>query len=228
MNLKKLITFLIVVILILLALIAAGCVYGRRVLNERDGWRSVAKTETTVAKYWRNESGKSRGQVMVAEANIKILGQLYGKELDQVKKELGVKQKQFKYLTNLSTTTTDTLRLVLHDTIFSDTAHAKSFNYSDQWISFNGYFLRNEASFKYEVKDSLTIAHSYKKKNWFSKRELFVDVISHNPKTTLAGLSSISVPEPKYSRVGVGPFIGVGLNGKVMFGVGVSYDLIRF
>lgn len=228
MNHRKLSSLLAASLCALLVYFVADCANDKLRSRELEGWKSVAKVETEQAKFWRNKEGQSRAQAKVAEANIKIIEQTYRAEIKGLREKLAIKPKNLNALTTITTTTTDTLVVTLRDTIFSDTTHARAFSYRDRWITMNGHFLRTEAFITYNVKDSITLATSYRRKNFFGKRQLYVDAISHNPNTTVTGIKSISVPQRRPGRLGIGPFVGYGLGAGPVVGVGVSYHLIRF
>ena len=194
-------------------------------------WKSVAITNATEVKLWKNQEGLSRARAGVAEADRDILEQAYGEQFRAMRKELDIKSKQLQSATFIKTQTSGSIKTITRDSlIYLDTTQvkAKVFQFRDRWATINGIFSRDSLSLNYSFVDSLTIATSWRRKHLFANRELQIDALSSNPYSSITGLSSLTVRDPKKSRVGIGPFVGIGLNGKPVIGIGVQYSLLKF
>ncbi len=224
-NKSKLNTFLFAVVLTMVALMVIDCGNDSRRQSELDGWKNVALTKGKEAEIWKNKEGLSRARADVAEADTKTLSQAYAKEFKRIESEFKIKEKNFKGATIVKTEIKGELKVVTKDSlIYIDTTKVKArvFSYRDRWTSISGHFLRDSLALNYKFWDSLTLVHSWKKKH------LQIDAISSNPNSTILGLTSLSVKAQKPSRFGIGPFVGVGITGRPVVGVGVQWNVIKF
>lgn len=228
---NKKISFLVAVILVMVVIILIDCSHDGKNSQLLNSWKNVALKSQTETKLWKNQAGLSRAQAEAVEADREVIEAAYGDLVRDLKKQLDIKIRQLQSVSTITTTTGGEVKTVTKDSlIYIDTTRvkAKVFQFRDRWVDLNGYFLRDSLSLQYKFYDSLTLATSWKRKNIFANRELQIDAISANPHSSITGLRTISVKSPVRSRVSIGPFVGVGVNGKPVVGVGVQYGLIRF
>ena len=227
----KKISFLMACLLGCVIFILIDCSNDIQLEGDLKSWKSVAVTNATEVKLWKNQAGLSRARAGVAEADRKILEEVYAEQFRAMRKELDVKNKQLQSATFIKTNTSGEIKTPTKDSlIYLDTTKvkAKVFEFRDRWATINGYFLRDSLSLRYSFVDSLTIATSWRRKHLFANRELQIDAISSNPHSSITGLSSLTVRDPKKSRIGIGPFVGIGINGKPVIGLGVQYSFFKF
>lgn len=202
--------------------------------DERNSWRDAATAQTHQAEFWKNKNGESEAQIQVSRGTYRVLLAQKDQDLIRAQKEIsGLKSnlKNLQTIVAIHSTTSGSVTAVLRDTVLltpntpPDTA--KSFSYSDRWISMNGYFLRDKTNITYSVLDEIDVVQ-YWKHPFLKPRTLYTDVISRNPNSKLTNLKSISLREPTLSRFHLGLFVGVGTNLQPELGVGVMYSLIQF
>lgn len=197
-----------------------------------------------------DENGLYRARAESAESDLNNLKIVYDQDLKNLRKEISDINKNYKNLDGLyrvSLNTIGRLELTLDsiktytDTTYNDDGSVnnikvtKKIDYVDKWITLDGKYIFNTTNsyddsfiFDYSIRDSLTLVSYYKKENLFSKRNLYVQGISHNPKTKITNLSEIKISnhkEPKVSigfqggygltQYGFGWYIGVGVNKKI-------------
>lgn len=114
----------------------------------------------------------------------------------------------------------DTVRTV--DTVFVQ----RRFGYTSPYLSLSGSLRDDLLSFDITTYDSLTFLKTSRFR-FLRPRQHTVTVISSNPHVQIRGLNHIIYQE-KPRRIGIGPFIGVGLGKKLVIGFGVQYSIIRF
>jgi hypothetical protein len=121
------------------------------------------------------------------------------------------------------------------DTVYLDTNHYESptyiINYKDKWLKLKGY-VNIDSAWQYQVVDSIGLVTYWRRKHWYSTRELYIDGFSFNPNTHLTGLSAMKLNEAKPKKWGVGFMVGYGLGKNLQpqpfVGFGIQRNFIRF
>lgn len=203
---------------------------------------SISKCTSTKNEYIDNikimndtiEYYKSKNGQLIAEKNLfsgdidnlKYLNDSLYKEIEDLK--LKNKVKDIVYVNNeIVNEKHDTTYIVREDTISNGFVHEFVFN--DEWRELEGKVKYSNDSVnvgidKDIVKFDYTVAIDKNNK---------VYITSNNPYIKYNEISGYTIPKPKNKRFGIGPFIGVTydiVNNKVAptFGIGLSYDLIKF
>lgn len=224
---------LIVTVVVLLLLNAIQCQRGYSLRSDVDGFEALARLKHKEAKLWRDESGRSRAKADVAVANLDVVKQAYGNELGTIAKEITGLKKNLKNLETYTVTTLITkgeINTGLSDTVLINNIPAKTFGYSDKWISMSAV-LTDSVSLKYRVFDSLSFVYYYERRGLFRKPALVVDAISHNPNSTITGIRNIRIAAPRRQKIGVGVYGGYGVSQSGLspqIGIGVYYKLLEF
>lgn len=204
-----------------------------RVKNQRDDAIKVAQLQKQKTKKWRDQFGLARGEVRSITADKKTLEEVYEKELKSKEEEIkGLKTKNLSSITNVSTSTSDTIEVeverVVKDTVTNE--EEINFAFEDRWTKINGSVIQNDLFLTYSVRDSLSFTSYYENK-WFKKPELVLHGISYNPKTTIDNLQEIKVSLPPKKKWIMGPQAGVTyIDGTVQpyVGIGITFRLISF
>ena len=189
---------------------------------------TALKKETQKAEMWADKEGKSRAEVATISAEKEVIKKVYEAEIDSIRKSIpgiGRNGRNLIESTNIRTETRDSVILkTVYDTIVvnGEIGTLRSYQYSDRWASFKLDPLTN--SLEYATTDSLSIVKYNKKNGFLKKRSVAVQVISHNPKSTITGLTQFEIKQeaPRINlgfQVGYGitnnglsPYAGIGLN----------------
>lgn len=198
--------------------------------TERDSYKSLADAQVKEVKYWKDKEGLSHARAQAAEASTKAILDIHNAEMQDLRKQVSGLNKNLSNLKSYISTrvsTSDTIFTTLHDTVYNNRP-VKAFSYKDDWTVINGTLFQDSVKIKYQVTDSLTFVTYYKKQGLFKPKRLMVDGISYNPHSRITGLKNITVAQPPRKRFGVGPYIGIGIDGKINIGFGAQYSVLRF
>lgn len=203
-----------------------------------ESWKSSYESETKSAKFWRSKEGLSQGEKKAAYVTINVLKEQHRADLEALTKEnIGLKKnlKNLQSVTAVSSTTTNVIKTVLHDTTILEVGPVpgRSFAYSDKWYTVSGYFLLDEINISSQSRDSIAVVQLWKRDGppvlkWFKQQELYTEVINYNPNSTLTGIRSTIVRPPPRRRFGIVVFAGADVFLKPTIGIGIGYNLINF
>lgn len=221
-------------IIVILAVLFAHSMARRS--GEKSSWESALKSQQDSVKIWKNNSGKWQASAYQGAAEKSIILKVHGSELADLRKDItGLKKNMsnLQSVTSVALTHVGEIKTGVHDTLIVNNNvydTAKTFKYSDRWAKINGFVLKDTAILKYKFYDSLSIVNYRKKKgiHIFRPDEMQIDVISHNPNTSISGLTSYRVKPKEKTRFVLGPFAGVDFRGKLTIGFGVTYKIIQF
>lgn len=183
---------------------------------------------------YKSKAGTVHTEIKVVQAEHDVwLEEYYQHLLKEARDSLKLKEAELKELIAASLHTSGSFKaplkpdtLVLHDTIYP----SKIFKYQDRFISMAGRVEQDAVDIGYKTFDSLTFVTYYKKKNWFAKKELYLNAFPMNPNASIKGLQSVKIttPPPKWA---IGITAGYYFNGQVMvpgIGIGITKTLIRW
>lgn len=199
--------------------------------TEVDSYRSLAESSQKEVKYWKDKDGLSHARAQSAEATTKAILEFQKNEIKDLQKQIGGLNKNLSNLNNYITTgvkTSDTIFVTLRDTISVGNIRKRLFTYTDEWSRIDGEIDSIGLRLSYEVRDSLTFVSYYKKQGLFKPKKLFIEGISYNPHTRITGLKNIQVAQPRRKRFGIGPYIGLDVQGKPSIGIGLQYNIFTF
>lgn len=224
-------------LIILLILLVAFLLNDRsKHLNKESQWRSLALTENNQAKIWRNKAGLSQAESQAQVVNLQIYKEAFEKDkaglLNQVaglKKNLSNLQS----VTNIQLQTSGNLGTTIRDSIIykqdSTTTTLRTSSYNDHWVQLSVIFSEDSANWKYSFYDSLVFVGYQKKDHWYSfRRKLYVNAQAFNPHSSITGFSHQQIAEKRRSRFAIGPYVGIGINGRPQVGLGIFYRLFEF
>lgn len=184
---------------------------------------------TDSLRHYKDVAGREHGQRVLAEGSKVALKVAFRKEIDSLVVALDIKEKQLQAFTMASTLNEGTVRLRV-DTIYRDSTTAYRFAYNDRWLDISGT-VGKESLLNYKIKDSLVFS-TYWKRRWFLGRKTnYIDAYSQNPNVKMVGLEGARVKVNEPGRMGLGPFIGYGYNGRTWaptVGFSFHYSIIRF
>lgn len=192
--------------------------------------KKVEQVKNTPPVKYVDKGGTVHTEKPVAVANIATIKASYERIIDSLTRVLKIKDKRITDLLAVGTTTTGTFKPKI-DTVVIHGTNTAVVSYQDKWLSVSGV-VNEDSQWSYSYKDSLSFT-TYNKKTGFLKlgRTLMLDAFSHNPNTTIEGLTAIKISKAKPKKFGIGVNVGYGFDGKVwkpVVGVGVNYNLIRF
>lgn len=163
-----------------------------------------------------------------------VVMQLYADSLAHL---LNITAKQVQAISNIKTSMEFKNKLKV-DTVYIDSTHQyQTFVWNDKWISIKGD-IGNTDSILITGTDTLTKVDYWKRKWLLGAKHYYVDISNENPYIKLTGLKSVEIQSKKKTRLGIGPYIGIGynINGtnvidfkkpQVSFGIGINYQLIK-
>jgi len=204
---------------ILMLFMALGWLYQNKKATE-------LKAEVSI---WRDAEGRSRAKLEVQEQSFKDVLNINRHKIEFLESEIdGLRKRNINQVTTISIKTVDTVKVTLQaDTVYRDTVIYRlpvkhHFTYQDDWTSINGSlsFFTNQVEVSYSTKDSLEIVdHS-------NKKGTYLDVISHNPNSTITGMTNYRVDKKKKLRASPAIFTGMSNKGPVV-GAGVAITFTR-
>lgn len=178
---------------------------------------------------WRDAEGRSRAKLEVQEQSFEEVLNINRHKIDFLESEIdGLRKRDINQITTISIKTVDTVKITLRaDTVYRDTVIYRlpvkhHFTYKDEWASIDGSlsFFTNQVEVSYSTKDSLEIVdHS-------NKKGTYLDVISHNPNSTITGMTNYRIDRKKKLRASPAIFTGITNQGPVV-GAGVAITFTR-
>ena len=164
----------------------------------------------------------------VVEADLASVHSHYGAQLDSIEKRTGVKGKNIKSVTAVSSAVSGSIKPSV-DTLSLDSTVTYRLSYQDGWLKLQGEISRTP-TISYLVKDSL-IFTTYQKRAGLFRKDTYLDGYSLNPAVHIAGITAIRIASEKPQRVGIGPYLGYGWNGikwAPSAGIAIHYSLVKF
>lgn len=191
----------------------------------------VISYKDTIIYRYRDAVGREHAQKQVVYTNnVALIA-----ERDSLIEILKVKDDRIEELTAFNTTRpgkakVETKVITIETDSGKSDSSAREFTFRDKWLDLHGVSAIDYTTIDYQFNDSLNIATFYKK-NWLlGKKRLYVDVFSSVPNTTIGGLQNYRREIKQPGRLGIGPFVGATWDGQwhPTYGIGISYQLIRF
>ena len=167
------------------------------------------------------------------EADLNTITESYS-FLEDSLKAMGVKAKNLKAALFIAQSTkghgegtTNTVTITKNDTTYI----ASEISITEPYFLFSSTTLPdNSYTYEYDVYDSLSLLNIRSRKNFFHKWENKVRVVNSNPKTTISGITSLTIKE-KPKRITIGLMVGYGVTNSGLSpfaGVGISTPIISF
>lgn len=125
--------------------------------------------------------------------------------------------------TSVESTTTDTLKMPVHDTVYKtgdSTTHAKVFSWDDQWLTLNGTVASASATVSYSLRNKSSVDYYWKRDHWWTREYLQGTVTQENPNTITNKVVQFTVPAADkkwYEKWWVWMLIGGGAGGTGMY-----------
>lgn len=199
---------------------------------------------------FKDENDFNRARADVAEGDLRHIRIVYENELKELRNEFSQLNRRYNNLSSIYRTSLSTIKelelnidslLTEIDTTFTNEGEienvrfTRGFYYNDEWSNITGTYVLNtifsmndQVNLNYHVRDSLTFITYFQRDNIFSKRNLFIEGISHNPNTSITNLSNVRVNNYKdhnwsvglqsgygITQHGLGWYIGLGINRKL-------------
>ena len=218
---RILIVFLLIVIT---ALSLRSCFRKER---ENVVLKEAVQIKEDSTSFWKDSLGRMHAQKRNIEADLASIRTLYHLQLDSLTTALEVKESALQAV--IITKSSASGRVIPKvDTVLVDSSVGYRFRYNDKWLALDGVIAK-EPYISYQFQDSLVLTTYSKKVGWFRK-ETYVDGYSLNPNVRITNITGIRVSTQNTSRIGFGPYVGYGWNGRqwqVTAGVSVHYSLIK-
>jgi len=188
--------------------------------------KEIKQNETVIAELTgelqvtRNKAGQTLVQKQAAEAEIKVLKQAYSKDITNIKKEFGIKEKNLKAMIKASTESHYLGHSDRVDTVFvkqadSTTVPTLEGQDSTKWINIKVALSPHMFNYAVDTYDSLTFAFGYERikveGKMFKRPRLMVNAKNQNPHSRITGLTTFYVVDEKPIWVVIGPSIGYGI-----------------
>lgn len=150
----------------------------------------------TVTMY-KTKSNQNAATVHVLELTKRELEQNCSELTDEVK-ALGIKLRKAEQIAQAGTKTEIQIQTVVRDSIIYVERTAsldtlRLFEWTDPWVSVNGEVRRDSVAAIVASRDTLTTVLHRKKTCLFKKAEYWLDIVSHNPHTTITYETCVQV-----------------------------------
>jgi hypothetical protein len=102
--------------------------------------------------------------------------------------------------TSVGSTTRDTLKVPVHDTVFrqgDSTMTARVFKWNDRWMGLHGFVFNTYAEIDYSIRNNTTIDYYWKRDHWYSKQYFAGSIIQDNPHTTTGKVVQFTIVSPQ-------------------------------
>ncbi|WP_346320759.1 DUF6549 family protein [Chitinophaga sp. YIM B06452] len=179
-------------------------------------------------RYWKDAAGTEHAERQVAEATLEAAEIVWRHELDSQAALLKVKKRHIQALATIGTTASGTVAPVVVTISQPGQPCTHQLQYDDRWLTLRGT-VADTSTITYQVRDSLTLT-TYRKKVGLFRYKTVVDAYSHNPSVRITGLSSLQIKTAELGRLGIGPYVGYGFDGRrwtPSVGISVHFSLIR-
>lgn len=219
--------FIVALIIVIAAICFQTCVKKQAQVNTQ---QKVIEYQHDTIKLYRDKAGSEHAQRRMTEADLSMLKATYQAQIDSLSNRLGIKEKQLQSVTSIGTKTEGRIKPDIDTIVKADSTTDFHFHYADKWLKLDGW-LGSSTHIDYEMQDSLIASVFFKKKNWFAKRQMFLDAFSMNPNVKTTGLTGYKVPYKEPGRWGIGPYVGLSyLNKRIQpsFGASLHYSFVRF
>jgi hypothetical protein len=199
---------------IALLILTLGGLYANGLRKERDISQTALEKMTQTVTSWQDSEGRARAEVKSISAQSDIVKSVYKTEIDSLRKlipDIGRKGKGLIEATTVSTQIRDSIILkTIYDTIVvkNKIQVIETLTYADKWIDFR--YRLDHSILVYTVRDSLSIVKYNKKQGLFKPKMTSVQVVSHNPNSSITGLSQFEV-EHKPKKIQFGLQLGYGI-----------------
>jgi len=117
--------------------------------------------------------------------------------------------------------------IIKNDTVYLYPEYKSDFNLKN-WVIGNTISNKDTTEINLKIKNEYSVIIGNERKNIFSKNKPFVEIINYNPYTDIKNVKTYKVSTPRTKRIGIGPYVGIGLDGKYSIGIGVQYNIIKF
>ncbi len=165
----------------------------------------VAEVAHDTDHYYRDLYGREHADKEIAQGDLRVIRALYGRRLDSVSRQLGVREKQISVLESaLATAKGQFTTVLVRDSTSGPWRNGYQFRYSDSFTVITGDVDSSLAhvSCAYLVEVPIDLATYWRRKHKllgvrFGRKVYRVDASSRNPSVHLSGLESIVVRKGK-------------------------------
>lgn len=218
-----------------------GCVKQK---NENNNYANLFKNKDAQIGYWKSKDSVEHAVLIQTILTGNQAQIVFKSKLDSISNVLKIKNKQItEYISIIEKTKGEVNSKV--DTVYKTTTitikgkdsiiHTVDYlttNFKDHWLELTAKISNGNFNAQYTLTDSLTIVGFWKKKNFFSKKNYYIDISSSNPNAHILNTQNLKITSSPEHKIGLGVFGGYGLGisnsgvkPQVMVGVGVYYKL---
>lgn len=179
---------------------------------------------TTQLTKERDELGKEHASYTALMITKDQLEKMNDSTVKALKKETKYWKDLYSH-TAVNSSTTDTVHLAVHDTVYKDphdssTVHAKTFSWNDEWLTLHGV-LSDSLWLSYALRNKLTVDYFWKRDHWWKKPYLEGSIIQANPNTTTDKVVQfvIAAPPKKWYETTVAHIVfgaAIGATGAIL------------
>lgn len=214
------------VILAVILVLSAWCVIATSTCNSERKSKAVisyaAKHTSDTDTHWFDQYKSEHDKRVAVEGSLNELQVSYEADIDTATKRLQIGKRQIEGLQNLLANATGNFTaVVIHDT------DVQKFYYKDSSIQEHAVISDDTAHISYDVTLPIHLAQYWHRPWLLGKKTHYVDGYSDAPNVHITDLKSIRVGGKEPGRFGVGPYVGISLNGPSI-GIALTYSLLRF
>lgn len=231
---KAHLTYTLIVLALILAL-AHFIERSRKLNDEMDRKESVIAEKTDSIKHWKNSAGQAVAEKVAAQVSTKELKEFYKSEIDQIREELGIKDKNLRAFVKAEFAAHGEGSTVINNQFFQDSSgvsvERNTFMIADGYLTLDAILDSTEVNYKYNYKDELLTAFEVRRSWVFGKEKLFASGRLKNKNAMITNSTSVMVDNYKDRRfVVVAGASWLPFNPDVQFWptLTVGYALIKF
>lgn len=219
---------LVVGVVLIIATVMLRC-SNNNLRTQLENQKSINKELTDSLKTTKNKLGETIVEKASAQADLKAIKETYGKELEAIRRDFGIKEKNLQSFIKAELKTAISGQSTKVDTVFQ-TLSGDTTGYTMEASDYTPWYdievsIDTDGLFEYdlEVRDHVTLAIGLKRAKWYNKLEPVVSGKNANPYVTITGLTSATITDYRPLWLTVGPSVQATLvNGEVKYLVGVS------
>lgn len=205
--------------ILIICLLLLGFAY--KSASQKQYYERALSAQQSKVTLWRDRQGRSRAKIQTLELELETVADVYESEIDSLKKDFDFRVRNLDNVTNISTSTSETVYLTQIDTVYYP-----HYVYQDKWTYIELKFKTEQPELFYSIKDSVSFIQHYKRENLLGKKVLYIDGISHNPNTQITGMKNLRVNKSP-NNFSLGLQLGYSPSGMYL-GLGLNYAILKW
>lgn len=205
--------------ILIICLLLLGFAY--KSASQKQYYERALNAQKSKVTLWRDKQGRSHAEIQTLELQIETVADVYESEIDSLKKDFDFRVRNLDNVTNISTSTSETVYLTQIDTVYYP-----HYVYQDKWTYIELKFKTEQPELFYSIKDSVSFIQHYKRENLLGKKVLYIDGISHNPNTQITGMKNLKINKSP-NNFSLGLQLGYAPSGMYL-GLGLNYAILKW